>query len=151
MTWYEFWLFLHVTAVIVWAGGALIGQVFGVLTSRAADPARSVAYARDTIWIVYRVFVPAAVVVVVSGLGLTSEGAWDWGEPFIVFGLLVWAGAAVVFAFLPRALGRAVDQLVSGGPSPAVALRIRNLVWVSRVLVLFLFAVVFMMTVKPGT
>ena len=39
MTWYEFWFFLHITAAMVWIGGAAAIQVFGILTKRAADPA----------------------------------------------------------------------------------------------------------------
>jgi hypothetical protein len=42
-------------------------------------------------------------------------------------------------------------QLASEGPSPALGLRMRNLVWLSRVLLLVLLTIVFMMTVKLGT
>ena len=152
MSWYELWRFLHVTAAIVWIGGAATIQVFGILTKRAADPAKTAFFAQNVSWTVLRVFLPASLVVFVAGVGLTEEGNWDWGEPFIVFGLVFWALVSVVaFGFLARALGRAGAQLASQGPSPALALRIRNLVWLSRVLVVVLLAIVFMMVVKIGT
>jgi uncharacterized membrane protein len=47
VTWYEFWLFLHVTAAIVWVGGAAAIQVFGILTKRAGDPAKTVFFAAN--------------------------------------------------------------------------------------------------------
>lgn len=152
MTWYDLWLFLHVTGAIVWIGGAAAIQVFGILTKRAADPAKAAFFAQNVSYTVMRVFLPAALLVMVAGIGLTENGGWDWGEPFIVGGLVLWAVVSLVaFGFLGRALGRAGAQLASQGPSPALALRLRNLVWLSRALLAVLIVIVFLMTVKPGT
>jgi uncharacterized membrane protein len=152
VTWYEFWLFLHVTAVIAWVGGAGVIQVFGVLTKRAADPAKTAFLARNVSWTVMRVFLPAAVVVIISGIGLVETGGWDWGEPFVVFGLVFWAAVSLVaFGYLGRAMGDASARLSAEGPSPALMLRFRNLLWLSRGLLVVLLAIVFMMTVKLGT
>jgi uncharacterized membrane protein len=152
MSWREFWLFLHVTGAIVWVGGAVAIQVFGILTKRAADPAKSAFFARNVSWTVLRLFLPAALVILGSGVGLTIEADWDWGEPFIVYGLVTWALVSLVaFGYLARAMGRAAAQLASQGPSPALALRLRNLVWLSRVLLAVLLTIVFMMIVKLGT
>ena len=152
MTWFEFWLFLHVTAAIVWIGGGVAIQIFGELTKRAADPAKSAFFASNVSFSVMRVFLPAALVVLVSGIGMKYERDWPWDEPFIVYGLIAWALVSLVaFGYLGGAIGRAGAQLGSEGPSPALALRMRNLVWLSRVLLLALLTIVFMMTVKLGT
>ena len=152
MTWYEFWLFLHITAAIVWIGGATAIQVFGILTKRAMDPAKSAFFAQSVSYTVQRVFLPAALVVIVAGVGLVKTGHWDWGEPFVVAGLLLWALVSLVaFGYLGRAIGKAGAQLAAEGPSPALGLRLRNLVWLSRVLLGILVVIVFLMTVKPGT
>lgn len=152
MSWYELWLFLHLTAAMVWIGGGVAVQVFGILTQRAADPDKAAFFGRSTSYVVLRLFLPAALVVVVSGIGLVESGHWDWGEPFVTLGLLLWAIVALVaFGFLGRAMGRAGAQLVAEGPSPALGLRLRNLVWLSRALLATLIVVVFLMVVKPGT
>jgi uncharacterized membrane protein len=152
MTWYELWLFLHVTAAIVWIGGAAAVQVFGILTKRAADPAKTAFFARNVSFAVMRVFLPAAVLVLVAGIGLTENGNWGWGEPFIAWGLALWTVVFLVaFGYLGRAMGQAAGRLETEGPSPALALRMRNLVWLSRALLLTLVVIVFLMTVKPGT
>ena len=152
MTWYEFWLFLHILAVIVWIGGGVVVQVFGILTKRAADPAKSAFFATSVSYVVLRVFLPASLAVIVSAIGLTEEGNWDWSEPFIVSGLVLWAIVSLVaFGFLGPAMGRASAQLAAEGPSPALGLRMRNLVWLSRALVATLVVIVLLMTVKPGT
>jgi uncharacterized membrane protein len=152
MTWYELWLFLHIGAATVWIGGAATIQVFGILTKRAADPSKTAFFAANVSWTVMRVFLPAALLVLVSGAALTIEGNWDWGEPFIVFGLVFWVLVSLVaFGFLGHALGRAGAQLSAEGPSPALALRVRNLVWMSRVLLGAFAIIVFVMITKLGT
>jgi uncharacterized membrane protein len=152
LSWYELWLFLHVSGAVVWIGGATMLQVFGVLTARAADPAKSAFFARSAAWTVLRVFLPAAVVILGSGIALVERGNWDWGEPFIVFGLAAIAAVSLVaFGYLGGAMRRAGMQLESEGPSPALGLRVRNLVWLSRLLLAVLAVTLFMMTVKLGT
>lgn len=152
MTWYEFWLFLHFLAAMVWIGAAAAIQVFGILTKRAADPAKSAFFARNVSFTINRVLLPAALVVLAAGIGLVEEGNWDWSEPFVFWGLILWAAVALVaFGFLGRALGSAAGRLAAEGPSPALALRFRNLTWLSRALLVTLVVIVFLMTVKPGT
>lgn len=152
MTWYELWLFLHVVAVIAWVGGAGVVQVFGVLTRRAGDPARTAAFVSNLAWTVTRVFLPSSVAAFLTGVALVEEGGWDWDEPFVLWGLVLWAAVSLVaFGYLARAMGRAGERLAADGPSAAIALRLRNLVWLSRVLLATLVVIVFLMTVKPGS
>ena len=152
MTWYEFWIFLHILAAMVWIGAAAAIQVFGILTKRAADPAKSAFFAQNVSFTINRVLLPTALVVLAAGIGLVEEGNWDWSEPFVLWGLILWAAVAVVaFGFLGRALGSAAGRLAAEGPSPALALRFRNLTWLSRALLVTLVVIVFLMTVKPGS
>ena len=96
MSWYELWLLLHILAAMVWVGGAAAIQVFGILSKRAADPAKSGFFAQNVSFTVNRVFLPAALVVLAAGIGLVESGNWDWGEPFVLWGLILWAAVAVV-------------------------------------------------------
>ena len=152
MTWLEFWLFVHVLAAITWIGGAGAIQVFGILTKRAADPAKSAFFIRNVSWMVMRVFLPASVLVFVSGVGLVENSFWDWDTDFVTAGIILWAAVSLVaFGFLGRAMSRAGTRLETEGPSPQLMLTIRNLVWTSRALLGTLVVIVFLMTVKPGT
>ena len=151
MTWFEFWLFVHVLAAITWIGGAGAIQVFGILTKRAADPAKSAFFIRNVSWMVMRVFLPASVLVFISGVGLVKTSFWDFGETFVTAGIILWAAVSLVaFGFLGRAMARAGSRLETEGPSPPLMLTIRNLVWTSRLLLATLVVIVFLMTTKPG-
>jgi uncharacterized membrane protein len=152
LTWYELWLFIHILAAMVWIGGAVAIQVFGILTKRAGDPAKSAFFAQSVAVMVTRVLAPSALVVLLAGIGLVENGRWDWTAPFVVWGLILWVAVSLVaFGFLGRAVGNAGARLAAEGPSPALALRMRNLVWLSRVLLLTLVVIAFLMVDKPGT
>ena len=101
-------------------------------------------FAGNVSFTVLWVFLPASLLVIVSGIGLTETGNWDWGEPFIAGGLVLWAIVSLVaFGFLGRAMGKAAARLADDGPSPALGLRLRNLVWLSRGLLGILVVIVF--------
>jgi uncharacterized membrane protein len=152
MTSYELWLFLHISAAIVWIGGAVVAQVFGILAKRAGDPARSAAFGQDMAFIGPKVFMPSALVVLVTGAILTEDGNWDWSEPFIWLGIVGWAIVAfTAFAFLTRAMGRVGARMAAEGPSAELGAAIDRLVLLARALILVLFVIVFVMVVKPGT
>ena len=152
MIWYELWLFVHITAAIVWLGGALAAQVFAVLAKRSGDPARTMAFGRDISFIGLRIFLPSSIVVFISGVLVTDDGNWEWGEPFIVFGIVAWAVVSLAaFGYVLREMGKIGARMAAEGPSPALVGRINGLVLIARVLILVLFVIVFMMVVRPGT
>jgi uncharacterized membrane protein len=152
VTSYELWLFLHIAASIVWIGGATVAQVFGVLAQRSGDPAQSAAFGRSMGFIGPKVFMPASIAVLVTGVLLTEDGNWEWSETFVWLGVVLWAAVSLVaFAFLTRAMGRVGARMAAEGPSPELGAEVKRLVLLARVLVLVLFVIVFLMVVKSGT
>jgi hypothetical protein len=84
MTSYELWLFLHVSATVVWLGGAVMGQVFGILTQRAKNPVESAAYGRNMAWSATRGVPPSSRRRDLTGAALTEDRR---SEPFVLAGL----------------------------------------------------------------
>ena len=152
MSGYELWLFVHISAAIVWIGGAVVAQVFGILAKRSGDPAQGAAFGQVMSFIGPKVFAPAALVVLISGAFLSEDGNWDWSEPFVWLGIIGWAIVAfTAFAYLTRAMGRVGARMAAEGPSPELGAEVDRLVLLARVLIVVLFAIVFVMVVKPGT
>lgn len=153
MTWYETFLWLHITAAAIWVGGDAMIQAFAYRIMRSDEPSRLVGFARDVEWTGLRVVMPASIVLLASGIGLVVNLDWDWGEPFISVGLLVWLISAGVGAgFLGPESGRIAKVVEAEGPSsPEAARRIGRILLYSRVELVLLLVVVFMMTVKLGT
>jgi len=152
MTWYELWLFLHLSAMALWIGGAVAVQVFAALAKASGDPARSGAFGKDTGVVVRWIFMPASLAVLVSGALLVNEGNWDWSEWFVVLGLIGWAAVSfTAFGYLTRALSRVGMRMATEGPSPELGAEMTRLILLARILILVLFAIVLVMVVKPGT
>jgi hypothetical protein len=81
-----------------------------------------------------------------------DQSPWDWGEPFVVLGIVGWAAVvALAFGYVTREMGKVGARLAAEGPSPELASRMNTLILIGRLLILVLFVVVFMMVAKLGT
>ena len=147
MSWYEFLLFVHVACAIIWIGGGFLFQVYGMVELRSGDTAAIARFAGNAGRIGERLFTPTALVVVLAGVGLMIEGSWDWGELWVVFALVAYAASFLLGLLV---LGPTAKRIEAVGPATAEGQAlIRRVFALLRVDLLFLFAIVFAMTVKP--
>ena len=149
MTRFEFLLFLHVAVAIIWVGGGLMMQFFGIRASMSGDPVRMGQFGHDIEWIANRVFIPASLTAFVSGILLVVESDfYGWGDDWIVMGLVLYV--TTFFAgllFLGPEAGR-IGALMEQG-SPEVGPRTQRLIMLARLDLVLLFLIVYVMTVKP--
>ena len=147
MSWYEFLLFVHVACAAIWIGGGFIFQIYGMAVERGGDPGEMAQFAGRAGAVGERVFVPAALLVLLAGIGLMIEGSWSWGQLWIVFALVAFAGS---FALGLGVISPLTKKLPEVGPvTPEGQAIIRRPFGLLRIDLLFLFAIVFAMTVKP--
>ena len=147
MTSYELWPFLHLSAMALWIGGAVAVQVYAALAKASGDPTRSAALGKDTGVVVRWIFMPASLVVLVSGVLLVNDGNWDWSEWFVVLGLVGWAAVSfTAFGYLVARAGWGAHG--DRGAEPGARRRDEPLILLARILILVLFAIVFVMVVK---
>jgi hypothetical protein len=125
MTLYEFLLFIHVTASIVWIGAGFLSLVLATTYDRESDEAAITRFLHDQEWLAMRLFVPASLIVVVFGIAMVIESdAWTFEYLWIVLGLVGYAATFVTGFFLIRpaseriggdeAAGRAADARAAG-------------------------------------
>jgi uncharacterized membrane protein len=148
---YNAYLLLHVVAAVVWLGGGLTMSVLGTRIAKQDDPVRMAAFARDAEWIGNRVFVPAALLVLVFGFVMIHEGPASFDQLWIqlalgLFGVTFLTGAL----FLGPQAGK-VAKLIEelGVAAPAVQEQIRRVLFVSRLDLLTLYSIVVVMVAKP--
>jgi uncharacterized membrane protein len=149
---YELLLFVHVSAAIVWLGGAAIIQFFAIRALAAGDPLRTVALTRDIEWIGSRIFLPSSLIVIVVGFLLVWDGPWDLGMTWIWLSLVLFAISFLLGAgfFTPESK-RIGNQIEAEGPdSPAVQARIARILKLTRIDLVILFAIVLLMVTKLG-
>ena len=147
MTWYEFLLFVHVTAAVIWLGGGFTFQMYGAVVRRGGDADELARFAGRAGVLGERMFVPASLVVVLAGVGLMFEGNWDWGRLWVVFALVTFAASFVTGLFVITPIAKRIP--VVGPATPAGQELIRRLFSVLRIDLAYMYAIVFAMTVKP--
>lgn len=149
---YEWLLFFHIAAAIVWLGGGLAVQVLAIRANRADDPARMTTIASEAEWFGTRIALPSSFSVLVLGIILAVDGPWDFGQTWIVLALIGFGLSFVTGAvFLGPESGRIAKLLAAEGPeSPAVRARIQRIFLVSRIELVLLYLIVLDMIAKPG-
>lgn len=149
MSWYEFLLFAHVAMAVVWIGGGLMMQLFGIRASMSGDPSRMATLGQDIEWIANRVFIPASLLAFLSGILLVVEsGAYGFGDDWIVIALALYATTFLAgLLFLGPESGR-IGKLTAEG-APDAGPRTLRLIMLSRLDLVLLFLILYDMAVKP--
>ena len=153
MSSYELLLFVHVLAAVVWIGGALSLQVLAIRAERSPDGGRVASIATEAEWVGSRIFLPASIVLLLAGIGLTLEGDWGFTTLWVLLGLIAYGLSALTGSlFLGPESGRIGKMIAEVGPQdPEVIARIKRIFLVSRIELVVLLFIVFDMTVKPGS
>jgi uncharacterized membrane protein len=151
MTYYEALLFLHISAVAVWVGAAVLYDLLFFRARRAADPALAGRLSAHSEWLAKRLFIPASLAVLVLGILLTIEGPWDFGYLWVVVGLVGWAITfAVGLGGIERQAKRIHAAIERGGPDdPEVAWRGRRITALNYFDNALLFLIIADMAIKP--
>ncbi len=148
---YRFLLLLHVMAATVWVGGAVVVQLLGVRVQRSADPTDLPRLARHVEAVGNVAFVPAAVLLLLSGAVMTAQ-VWAFSQTWILIAIVLWLLSAVAGGvyLAPRAK-RVVALFEAEGPTSVTARRLMARLFVVSRIELASFAVILaLMVYKPG-
>lgn len=147
MTWYELLLFVHITAAVIWLGGALVLQTYAAVVRRGGDPEELARFVGRAGALAERMFVPSSLIVILAGIGLMLDGDWDWGQLWVVFALVAFAASFATGLFVLSPMAKRVPEV--GPTTPAGQALIERLFSIMRVDLAFMYAIVFAMVVKP--
>jgi uncharacterized membrane protein len=152
MNLYDFLKSVHVLAAVIWVGGAFSMQFLGTRAVSSRDPEKMAAFGQNAEWLGSRVYMPASLVVLASGIWAVFDGSWSWGDFWILWGLAGVAFSAIVgAAYLGPESARIGALSAQRGPDDSEVVRRRDrLVLVSRIELVILLSVVFVMVTKPG-
>ncbi|MFN8161384.1 MAG: DUF2269 family protein [Solirubrobacterales bacterium] len=139
-------LSIHVLAAALWVGGGFLLNIAMLLAARSGDPAMRLAAMRLASFAGPLVFLPLALVVLLSGAWLT-EKYFDWGDLWVVLGLIGLVTASTVgLLYLTPRTRRAVAGMEQGAPPPSG----RNWVpVVGELNLLLIVAVLVLMVIRP--
>jgi uncharacterized membrane protein len=151
-TTYKVGLTLHVLAAVVSVGGALTLQLLALRATRSPDEAHQAGFAADVSVVGMRAYVPASLLLVLSGGYLVHSGHWGFGTAWVSVGLAVWLASFLSGApFLgPQSARLSQDIATLGVSSPQAQGRLARIFLYSRIELAFLVLVVCDMVLKPG-
>jgi hypothetical protein len=151
MSFYEFVLFVHIAASIIWIGSGFLVFVLATRAESARDEASLTKLFMDVGYLANRLFIPASLTVFVAGLVLTID-AWEFDQLWIVLGLVGYAATFVTGAGIlgPRSkkVGEAIGA-AGGRVSAESLLEMRRVLTIGRFDTIMLFTVVAVMALKP--
>ena len=152
MTWYEFLLFVHVSAVVIWVGAGFLLVVLAIRADRTDDEAQIKRILDDNTWLATHLFIPASLTVFAAGIWLGIEGSWDFGNLWIVLGLLGYAATFLTGFTILRPRGDRIAAMLErdgGRMTPLTLAETRRLLALARIDYVVLFLVIADMTIKP--
>ena len=153
MTLYEFLLFVHIAATVVWVGAGLCSLVLAIGYDRDGDEPAIRRFLADQERLATRLFIPASLTVVIFGIALVIESdAWTFDYLWIVLGLVGFAATFVTGLLMIRPaserIGAAMER--EGGRLTApLRTDIRKLIVMARLDYVVLFLVIGDMVIKP--
>src|SRR5918999_2725169 len=134
MPMYEFLLFVHVLAVVIWVGGGVVLNFLGTRLATGGNPVEMAGFMHQIEWIGIRVFTPASAIVLIAGVILTLD-AWSFDTLWIGIGIAGFLYSFINGAFLLGPLSGRTGKLMSerGPEDSTVVSNIRRLFVLSRI------------------
>jgi uncharacterized membrane protein len=149
---YHVYLGFHVVLSVLWVGGDITLTTLGLKFERVNDGPTLQALGRMGTWIGTRIYTPALFGVIGFGVALMVEADIDWGQFWVVFGLIGWfLASAIGVGFVGPELGRIDEAAQKFGPqSEEVGRRVKRLFMIFRFDTALLILIVLDMTAKPS-
>ncbi len=146
-------LIIHILAIAAWIGGSIMNGVINMRVAAAGSVEGNAVLARSTVKLGMVFYMPAAIVTLLSGIGLiiASDDAYSWGAPWVSFGFLAVIVAAILgpVKFLPLS-----EQIAAGyeaGDVEAAQKASKDIAMWSSVNTLILVVALALMVIKPGS
>jgi uncharacterized membrane protein len=149
--WYSAFKAIHVLAAIIWIGGGTLLVILGAMAVRKNDPEEMATVARQAAMVGQKIFAPAGGIVVLMGVAMMANADFEWGQFWIVAGLIGYAitfftGTAVLAPLAKKIVVTTEDK---GAAAPETIALVKRLLLIARFDVMMLVLVVVDMVVKP--
>ena len=150
MDWYLILKFLHVSAAVIWIGGAFVMVMLGLRASGGSDDKALVEVVREVAWAADHIYVPASIATLILGLLLAWYGAL-WSNLWIILGLIGVATTVGLGILVLTPMTKKVEAAFQAGSTgPDVLATCREILTIARFDLVLLFTVIADMVLKPS-
>ena len=148
---YDWLLFAHILAAMVWVGGAVLLGVLAIRVVRDGEQGAVARFVAGMRVIGPLVLAPATIAVVGFGVWLVLDSsAWDFGQFWIQLALALFAAAFVIGAAHQSRTAIAAERAADRGDHDEARRQLVRWSWGYWAIVALLVVATWDMTTKPG-
>ena len=148
---YDWLMFLHILAAMVWVGGLLAVGVLATRVVRSGDRDAITSFVGNLRVIGPLVFAPAMVAVVGLGIWLVLDSdAWTFGQTWVWLALTLFAAAFLVGAVFQSRAAIGAGRAAAAGDHIEAARQLRCWTWGMGLILALLVVITWDMVIKPG-
>jgi uncharacterized membrane protein len=152
VTLYDVLKTIHVLGAAIWVGGGVFGHISAGRAFRSNDPGKIADAGAEGEWIGNRVFFPAAMVLLATGIWMVVISGWNFSDFWIIFGIAGYALSAINGMAFLNPVSKRVGELAASSDTvtPELKSQLDRLTTFSRIDLTILILVVINMVIKPG-
>jgi len=150
-TLYDWLLFLHVLAAMIWIGGGAMLAVTAARVLRDDDREAIARFTASLSALGPRLLAPATIAVAALGIWLVADSpTWSFGRLWVQLGLGLFGAAFVLGAAHQSRAALAATRAAERGDADESRRQLRRWLWGYRLILALLVAAAWDMTTKPG-
>jgi uncharacterized membrane protein len=153
MSLYELFKTIHILGAVAWGGAVIVTQFLGFLATSSGNQERMLGFVEDQTWLGKHYFAPTAVTVLLAGIAMVIQSGWEFTDPWIVIGLVLFFATVFLGMFVLGPQGEKLSAAIRerGLQDPEVQAQGRKLANLSRIDLVLLVVVIADMVIKPGS
>ena len=150
-TTYDWFLTVHVLAVVMWVGGGVMLTLLGLMTIGLRDPIRLAQFARQAAFLGGTYFPPLSLMVLGFGFGMIENRGLSYSLAWIQIAIAGWAASFLLGAGYLGPHAKQLARLLDERPPEDAGVKelIGRILLVARLDSLLLLFIVLDMTAKP--
>jgi uncharacterized membrane protein len=148
---YDYLVFLHILAAMIWVGGAVLLGALVTRVVRKGEPDEVAGFLGNLRVIGPAVLAPATVAVVGFGVWMVLDSsAWGFDQLWVQLAIALFAAAFLVGAAHQSRTAINAERAAAQGDDDEALRQLARWSWGYRLIVLVLIAATWDMVVKPG-
>ena len=142
-------LIVHIAAIAVWFGGSIMNGVINAKIAGTSDMSAKATLARSEVNLGTQVYMPVAILTLLTGIGLVVVGDFQFESIWVSFGFLAIIVSAVLGPVKFKPLSEQIAAGYEGGEVAAAEGASKQIAMWSTVNTLLLFVAIVLMVIKP--
>ena len=149
---YDWLMFLHVLAAMVWVGGVVALIALGRYAVGSGEHEAVARFVGSLRRVLPLVLGPSSTLVLLLGIWMVLDSpAWGFGQTWVWLALALLAAAVLVGMLAAARSSRAAEAAVAAGDHGQAVRQLRRWTWAIGLIVLLLVVATWDMVFKPGS